>query len=309
MGLTAGKIGRVSPYHTASGVHVVDGLIAQAMGDGARYRAAVNRFAAAAGERCATRDLTLGRAGVLIGAALLLDARPPGSDEESATLRTLGNATLQGVLLGTGPDSGAAAVESSVGIAHGAGGMLYAALRWTRSAGVPVPAKVAPSSTGSRRWPGPTGAGSPGHAPKRTKRRRAMTSPAGAAARRAWCISGLPRTDGAVARHPRPGRVERLVSVGRAGGYPTSAAASLAGRTRYSLLYRHGGNTEWLRRAQVLGARAGRALERLGELPYPLSLFKGAPGIIVLLADLSRPESACMPFFETEGWPAVEAAT
>ena len=137
-----------------------------------------------------------------------------------------------------------------------------------------------------------------------------MTSPAGAAARRAWCISGLPRTDGAVARHTAtwPSRA-RWSAWDAPGGYP-DLCCGLAGRA-YALLtlYRHGGNTEWLRRAQVLGARAGRALERLGELPYPLSLFKGAPGIIVLLADLSRPESACMPFFETEGWPAVEAAT
>src|SRR4029078_11089642 len=92
MGLVAWKIGSISPYHTASGLHVVEGLIAQATGDVARYRAAVNRFVVAAAGHCVTRDLTLGRAGVLIGATLLLDARPSGSAEESASLSRLGNA-------------------------------------------------------------------------------------------------------------------------------------------------------------------------------------------------------------------------
>jgi serine/threonine-protein kinase len=92
------------------------------------------------------------------------------------------------------------------------------------------------------------------------------------------------------------------------GGYP-DLCCGLAGRA-YALLalYRHTGDADWLRRARLLGARAGRALERAGEMPYPLSLFKGAPGILLLLADLARPESACMPFFEAEGWPAFEPA-
>jgi eukaryotic-like serine/threonine-protein kinase len=93
-----------------------------------------------------------------------------------------------------------------------------------------------------------------------------------------------------------------------AGAYP-DLCCGLAGRA-YALLalYRHGGNSEWRHRAEALAARAQRALARLGDLPHPLSLFKGAPGIIVLLADLARPESACMPFFEPEGWPAAEVA-
>ena len=310
MGLTAGKIGRVSPYHTASGVHVVDGLIAQAMGDGARYRAAVDRFVAAAGERCATRDLTLGRAGVLIGAALLLDARPPASDGESATLRTLGNATLPGVLRGAEPRSGAAPVEPSAVIAHGAGGMLYAALRWSRSAAVPVPAEVAPGLDQLAALARPDGRGVSWPRPEADETRAVDDIPG-------WCSGPAGMVHLWTAAHRWSGRAaHRDLAESSAwsawdapGGYP-DLCCGLAGRA-YALLtlYRHGGNTEWLRRAQVLGARASRALERLGELPYPLSLFKGAPGIIVLLADLSRPESACMPFFETEGWPAVEAAT
>jgi hypothetical protein len=33
------------------------------------------------------------------------------------------------------------------------------------------------------------------------------------------------------------------------------------------------------------------------------SLYKGEVGIALLASDLSRPEAACMPFFEREGWP------
>jgi len=307
MGLTARAVGRVTPYHTASGVHVVEGLIAQAMGDSSRYRAAVTRFASAVSERCAARDLTLGRAGVLIGAALLLDARPPGTDDDSATLRLLGNAVQEELLRQSPP--GTASANASAGIAHGAGGVAYAMLRWSRSAGVAVPEEIVPelhrlaalARTDGRgvSWP------------------RAGADPQVGDDVPGWCNGPAGMVHLWTAAHRWGGRAaHRDLAEASAwsawdapGGYP-DLCCGLAGRA-YALLalYRHGGNAEWLRRAEILGARAGRALERLGELPYPLSLFKGAPGIIVLLADLARPEAACMPFFEPEGWPSVEPVT
>lgn len=305
MGLTARAVGRVSPYHTASGVHVVDGLIAQAMGDGARYRAAVHRFAAVAAESCRGRDLMLGRAGVLIGAALLLDARPPGATQEAASLRTLGDAVQQELLRPAGRSSEAASIDASAGIAHGAGGIVYAALRWSTSTGASVPGQITPeldrlaalAQADGRgvSWPRPDGKQVGDDVP-------------------GWCNGPAGMVHLWTAAHRWSGRAaHRALAESSAwsawdapGGYP-DLCCGLAGRA-YALLalYRHGGNAEWLRRAQVLGARAERALERRGELPYPLSLFKGVPGIIVLLADLARPESACMPFFETEGWPSAE---
>ncbi|HJP57998.1 MAG TPA: lanthionine synthetase LanC family protein [Gemmatimonadales bacterium] len=308
MGLTPRAIGNVSPYHTASGVDVVDGLIAQAMGDNARYRAAADRFAAAARARCTGRDLTLGRAGVLIGAALLLDACPAGSRDAPAGLVALGNAA-QGELLRRGaPPPGEMPGESSAGIAHGDGGIAYAILRWTRSAGAPVPAEVDRVLDRLAALAQPDGRG--------VSWPRAGGDPQLGDDVPGWCNGPAGMVHLWTAAHRWSGRaVHRELAESSAwaawdapGGYP-DLCCGLAGRA-YALLalYRHTGDADWLRRARLLGARAGRALERAGEMPYPLSLFKGAPGILLLLADLARPESACMPFFEAEGWPAFEPA-
>ncbi len=60
----------------------------------------------------------------------------------------------------------------------------------------------------------------------------------------------------------------------------------------------------------VIGSIRGRAVERRDQIgdDDPLvnkrSLYRGPVGIAVLVADLQRPEDACMPFFEDEGWPA-----
>jgi eukaryotic-like serine/threonine-protein kinase len=295
-------VGRVSPYHTISGLHVVEGLIAQAMGDVPRCRAAVHRFIAAAAVECTALDLTMGRAGVLIGAALLLDALPAGMAEESRALRSLGDATQH--------ELWNAPLPTSTGIAHGAGGIVYATLRWSGSAGAPVTAEVAPALDRLAALAQPHGRGMYWSQPGANDGQPSDAVPG-------WCNGPAGMVYLWTAAHRWSGRAaHRELAESSAwsawdapGGYP-DLCCGLAGRA-YALLtlYRHGGNTEWLRRAQVLGARAERALERLGELPHPLSLFKGAPGIILLLADLARPESACMPFFEAEGWPSIEPVT
>lgn len=83
------------------------------------------------------------------------------------------------------------------------------------------------------------------------------------------------------------------------------AASSLccghAGRA-YALanLWRHTGDPIWLDRARALaeqGARHGQA-----QLDRAHSLYKGDVGLVVLAADLERPEAARMPLFEPAGW-------
>jgi eukaryotic-like serine/threonine-protein kinase len=72
-------------------------------------------------------------------------------------------------------------------------------------------------------------------------------------------------------------------------------------------LYKHTGELEWLERARSLAARAPAGLHTWSLLDD--SLYKGAIGIALLTADLVRPETACMPFFEPEGWPGRTGAT
>jgi serine/threonine-protein kinase len=74
----------------------------------------------------------------------------------------------------------------------------------------------------------------------------------------------------------------------------------LTGRA-YALLhlYRHGGGREWLERARQLAELAASDVSWAEAMPD--SLFRGEVGLAVLAADLARPESAVMPFFEDGG--------
>ncbi len=54
-------VGRISPYHTPTGIFVTQALIAQARGDRMAQEVAVHRFIAAADQSCDGLDVTLGK--------------------------------------------------------------------------------------------------------------------------------------------------------------------------------------------------------------------------------------------------------
>jgi hypothetical protein len=77
--VTAETVGRASLFHTAPGLRCTEALIAKAMDDrGGAARAAAG-FVAAARLPCPNPDLALGRSGLLLGCALLLDALGAGA--------------------------------------------------------------------------------------------------------------------------------------------------------------------------------------------------------------------------------------
>jgi serine/threonine-protein kinase len=72
-------------------------------------------------------------------------------------------------------------------------------------------------------------------------------------------------------------------------------------------LYRHTGEPVWLSRARDAARHAVTATNDARTRPgyeqfalRPESLYKGELGIILLAADLDRPDHACMPLFELE---------
>ncbi|MEA2604664.1 MAG: eukaryotic-like serine/threonine-protein kinase [Acidobacteriota bacterium] len=298
--ITPEVVGRVSPYHTASGIHAVQTLISHALGDGGSQREAMAAFLAASREPCANPDLTLGRSGALLAAALLLDTKDikDGKDSKDAqSLTVFGNDLLAGLWRELDAEP-AIALSENLGMAHGWAGYLYATLRWCRSAGAARPGRLAArlAELGEasqlwgrgRRWPwhqttGKTSMpgwcnGSAGFVHLWTLAHRELGDPAFAAL-----------AEGA-AWNAWESREE--------GG---SLCCGLAGRA-YALLnlHRHGGAREWLDRARVLADRAALEIERVSERED--SLYKGKVGVALLAADLARPETAVMPFFEEEGW-------
>jgi serine/threonine-protein kinase len=305
--ITEDTVGRVALYHTTSGVHCVQGLISQAMGDAASARAAAQQFVAAARQPCTNLDLTLGQSSLVIGCAALREALAdsPGSDPTGLT--ELGQETVQRIwsqLDGYGTLNEGSEL-TWMGIAHGWAGILYATLRWCLASGTPLPPAF----------------------PDRLEQLAGCAEPAG----RGLCWPRLSRR-GAGAREPwsgwchgsagyvflwtlayqATGAAEWLrLAQGAAwhawedtGPNGHSLCCGVAGRG-YALLnmYRCTGDPAWLDRARELGQRAAASVAT-GE-PMPYSLYKGTVGVALLAADLEQPASACMPLFEPEGWPPV----
>ncbi|HEX7185407.1 MAG TPA: lanthionine synthetase LanC family protein [Thermoanaerobaculia bacterium] len=295
--ITVETVGRSSAWHTAAGVHAVRALIAHAMGAPGVQGLAVDAFRAALREPCESPDLTLGRSGLLLAGSLLLDTLGVQAQEQI-------HAERRRALIGEGEERLRALwaeldalppvseAEPGFGMAHGWAGFLYAALRWCRSAGTPLPDRVGerlaelaacarPWGRGVR-WKWYEGGG------------ESVSMPGwcngGAGFVHLWSLAGEPDLAESAAWN-----------VWEAPDGHGNLCCGLTGRA-YALLHlwRRGHGPEWLDRARDLAGRAARAVTQSRETPD--SLYKGEAGAAVLAADLARPEGAVMPFFEEEGW-------
>jgi hypothetical protein len=294
-GLVPETLGRVSPYHTASGIHAVRAMIARASGDPVALRRELSAFVALAGGSCPNPDLTLGRSGSLLAAALLLDLL----DEPSPELGSLGDSLLAGLwaeLDGLPPVADCAG-RPNLGMAHGWAGCLYASLRWCRAAGRPLPARLpgrlaelaeqAQGQGRSLRWRWYDEGG------------KDIGTIAG------WCNGSAGFVFLWSLAHRMLGS-ERYLALAEGAAWDAWEApgdngtlcCGLAGRA-YALLHLHGQDRGggWLPRARELADRAAAAIERTAGTPD--SLYKGALGVAVLAADLARPAGAAFPFFES----------
>lgn len=300
------KVGSTTPFHTASGVAAVQAYIAKARGDGAALGRALDRFVALSHPEEPERDLTLGRCGSLLHCALLWDVvnewgtvagpPPPGLEALDALGQRLDEdlwQDLQGL-----PDL-QSQVHENLGMAHGWGGYLYAALQWRRATGNSVHAPLADRLEQLARVGYPQGHG------RRWGWRRGdgWTSGAG------WCngSAGFVFLWTLAARLTgestyRDLAVDAAWTAWESTGGVSSLCCGLTGQS-YALLNlaKHSGDSVWVERARHLASRA-----RPDETPFPHSLYKGETGLAVLQADLERPEDAAMPFFEEEavdpGW-------
>jgi hypothetical protein len=304
--ITPQTVGRISPYHTASGVWAAAALIARARGDAATWADAAARFAAAVSSGAAAGiDLTLGRSGVLLAASFLLAG---SGSAERGSLSARGEETLAALWreLDLLPTIRASAGGSplNLGMAHGWAGCLYATLCFCLRAGAPHPAGLErrlaeladcaePWGRGLRwRWYGGADAG------------EAETMPGwcngSAGFVFLWTLAARLLGDPACGRLAE-GAAWNAWEAEDGGG---SLCCGLAGRS-YALLNlsRHLGSAAWLERARQLGERAAGDIAH--ETSTPDSLFKGELGVAALAADLQRPDTAAFPFFEDEGWPEV----
>ena len=227
---------------------------------------------------------------------MILDAVGTNQHIDTGALRARGDQVIDAMWreLDTLPAIAEAGIEY-LGIAHGWAGFLYASLLWSEVSGSEVQAGIERRLEELGRLAMPTGRGV--EWPWLLQRGSQMTMPG-------WCNG----TCGYVflwnLAHQRLGRSEYAELAERSAWHAWEATepgpsicCGLGGRA-YSLLnqYRHTGERGWLQRAERLAHRAVVDGDRNSEFPH--SLYKGAFGLAILLADLDAPEQSAMPFFE-----------
>lgn len=307
--ITRDIVGSISPYHTLSGVHAVQALVSHAMCDLNAQAAALEAFVVSSQRPCDNLDLALGRSGTLLISSLLLDTLGKGSPLEPGPLMEFGTQTMTSVWneLDREPSIRDGERITYLGIAHGWAGMLYAALNWHRAASVDLPRaaeerlqqliECGEAAGRGIRWPWVLPQGRQGgpavHVP-------------------GWCNGSAGYIFMLTAAHAVFRDDAYLKTAERAAWYAWESADSisnlccgLAGQA-YGLLnfYKHTGESIWLDRARELASRAAAwdTARYVSMNLAPESLYKGEMGVALLAADLADPQSACMPFFEPEGW-------
>lgn len=297
--LTPESIGRISPYHTASGVHAVQALISHALGEPASLLAAVEAFVTASRGDCDNLDLTLGRSGTLLICSMLLDVAP-GNE----SLTRLGGEAMRRLWdeVNTFAPVRDCRRFPCLGMAHGWAGVLYATMRWCRSSGSPPPKALRRRLEELSGCAEAVGRGARWKVYNRTR-------PAEQTYMSGWCNGSAGHVHLWTLAHETFGDEGYLGQAEQAAWNTweepretNQLCCGLAGRA-YALLnlHRHTGDPYWLWRARELAEDAAAA--GLGRDEPPDSLYRGEVGVALLLAELSKPEQARMPFFEQEGWP------
>jgi serine/threonine-protein kinase len=309
--VTPATVGTTSPYHTLSGLYVVQALISQARGDFSSAQAAVDGFIAASAKPNDNLDLTLGQAGTLLACAMLWEpirVLPHVDGDELCRLGDERMATICGTLGGAGPIREATWLPN-LGMAHGWAGLLYATMRWCLTSGRPLPAAVGERLTELAVLAEPIGRGArwPWELNPPGSRRTHIYMPG-------WCNGSAGYVYLWTLAYEMLAEPPYLALAEQAAWHAFEEPSGIgniccgyAGRA-YSLLnlYKVTDDPRWLTRARQLAERAATMPDP--EEQKPNSIYKSDLGAALLAADLTRPDRACQPFFEREGWPVTVAS-
>lgn len=288
-------MGRVSLFHSISGLHCVRALVSSKMGDISAANHAIHAFVRHSRGPCDNPDLTLGKASLLMGCAELIEAMPTPSVIDVKPVQQRGDEIARelATLLRTGQIATSTSI-SLLGIAHGWAGFAFALLRWARATGKkahPVVedaldelAALAEPHRGGVRWP----------VHNTSKAKFFMDG---------WCNGTAGHTmlfalAHNVLRVERFGEIaERAAISACASELPLGMLCCGLGGISYALLAtrRLTGSTLWLKRARAL---AGRAAADRSKYFLRDSLYTGPVGVALLVEDLKQSELAAMPLFE-----------
>jgi serine/threonine protein kinase len=288
------SVGNASLFHSPSGVHAVRALVAVASGQSTTAARAISEFLAASRVFCEFPDLTLGKAGLLLGCAELYEATGGATGCDTAGLLLRGTELRDEIARLVSGNSFASSVSiDHLGIAHGWAGLLFALLRWCQATGTsPEPYRAKLEELASLHEPHGLGMRWPVRnrtVPRATYMDGWCNGPAGYTL--LWALAHELLHDshyGTYAERSASSAWSSELGVGTvccglAGiGYACAAA------------HRVTGEASWLTRARRAVQRA--AEDRSKEF-YKDSLYKGAVGVVLLSEELeaSRPAT---PFLE-----------
>jgi eukaryotic-like serine/threonine-protein kinase len=294
--ISEGTVGRASLFHSLTGIHHVRALVAFATGASTTANRALADFVTGSRAPCESDDLTTGTAGLLVGAAELLEAARGAQGCEAGDLLERGRELREGIAEVVGSNEFATSPEVSyLGLAHGWAGLLFALLRWSQAAGEsaePYRAKLdellmlhEPHGLGVR-WP----------TSNRTVARPAhmdgwCNGPAGHAQLWALAHELLGGEYGQTAERAAAAAWSSEMTLG-------TLCCGLAG-VGYACVAAHRvtGDSVWLTRARIAGRRA---CEDRSSHSYADSLYKGMVGAVLLCEELEAGRAA-MPLLEKAG--------
>ncbi|MBZ4021509.1 hypothetical protein CKO11_03435 [Rhodobacter sp. TJ_12] len=295
-------VGRVSPFHTVSGLHYARSCLAAQTGDVALYGEAIKAFASSIDAPCLEWDLTLGWAGVTLALAFMVakgqKAGFPDTALSPAKALLHERIARQESWLQAQPAPAELTRDVFLGVAHGPLGQLHAAILGHQVLGT-TPGDICVQRLEQLAdcavrmddmviWPRMGGGFSYGY---------------GVHAYSSWCNGSA----GFAMVYSHAAKVFdradfRDIALG-AGlhalrndiQYPDLCCGTAG--TAYAMLslYRATGDALWVSRAQDA---ADRALEHSRSYEPSGALYKGELGVMLLQLDITDPENARMPCFE-----------
>jgi hypothetical protein len=292
-------VGERSLFHSAAGLHCVRALISAAQRDNATANRAMDAFVRHSlgpnegVDRVSRLDAVVGKAGVLFGCSELLEAIPESPQFDLPAVRARGEQIAGEILEFV--ESGT--IESSeqlttLGIAHGWGGLAFALLRWARASGHSPPPSVQTRLEELAALAEPDGAGV--HWPVQL---------GGSTFLNGWCngSAGYAMLYALACQlfdEPRFGELAERAAISAWNGEMALGTLCCGqGGIAYGLLaaYRLTGSRQWLQRARACLRRAAA-----DPSPHLLqdALYQGGVGVALLAEELESPEAAAMPLFE-----------
>jgi serine/threonine-protein kinase len=279
-------------------VHCVRSLIAHAEGDDGEAKRAATGYVEAARVRCTKWDLTLGRAGALLGCVLQYEAEPNPEPRVAPLGRRLA-AALERRLTNAGTIRSSTTIDT-IGIAHGWAGGLYALLRWSQTTGQPISTLVVDRLDELASFAQHSGRGIswPRFRDYRDASLQSTWCNGDAGLVFLWLLASELLDD----RRYLPLAEEAAWNVADRGPERTiDLCCGSAGRAyAFLALFRKTGDEIWVRRAKRFAEHAARELDP--DATDAHRLYKGALGVALLVNELEDPRRARMPLFESEGW-------